>query len=1014
MRALAFLLNRPIAVTMSFLAFVLLGIVAMQQIPVSLLPSIPIGNITIKAVAEGYSSRKLEDEVIRSIRYQMMQISKVEGISSKTYDGLGIVELSFPIGTDMDLVLFEVNEQLDRVMGILPRNITRPVVMQIGASDIPIMYLNLTQKEQGHWTGTELSRFANDVVRRRLEQIPGVAFVDISGITHDELAITPNRARMELMGITISDIVNLLTNRNNKATTVRLQQGEQEFQIVFPALANTLPQLRKMEIRKDNRTVKLHEVCRIDIKTKPADGYCLYNGLPAISMAVIGQDGSRVGVVKEGIQDVVSQMTTNYPQMEFSTVNDQSEFLELTISNLVVTLVLGTLLAVAMVFLFIGSTRLPIVIGLSIPVSLLISILFFNILGISVNIISLSGLILGIGMMIDNAIIVVDNISRRYAITHDLSLAVIEGPIEVLLPLLSSVLTTTAVFVPLIFLSGISGALFYEQAIAISVGLFVSLIVSIILIPLYYKLLRSVHPADSTFASRIFQKFYERGFTFFEKHQKTLMLLCALLIVLGAISLINSKKEKIPEVTRTNAMIYVDWNSPITPQENYKRTQQLISIAKEKTSQQLAWAGRQQYFLNHLNDQDARETRCFFAFESVNNWLVTLDSMQNWLALNYPKALIEQEIVPNLFDYIFLDNEPELTLQLQYSKPEQALPDNSLPLITNIKKALRPLQVKDIAMHEQIHFNVDPQRLDALEIIPQQLLTNIELQLNNRKVSTISQGIDVKDIVIKGESLLSNEWANEVYVTNGGNARIALCKLGTEHRTVRWNAIYANKQGEYIPLAIQELGDANAQWAADQAKKVLQGNESWSVSAIGSATKQNAQFKEMMLVLLVSLGLLFFILAAQFESVTQPLIILLEIPINIVGVTLMLFLFGSSINIISMIGIVVMAGIVINDSILKVDTINRLRKDGVPVHDAVHKAGQIRLRPIIMTSLTTIFALIPFIFGKGLGNEIQKPMALAIIGGMGLGTVVSILFLPFFYKWLDGATNYIKKSLCRR
>lgn len=999
---------------MSFLAFVLLGVVAMQQIPVSLLPAIPIGNITIKTVAEGYSSRKLDDEAIRHIRYQMMQISKVKDISSKTYDGLGIVELSFPMGTDMDLALFEVNEQLDRVLGMLPRDINRPVVMQIGASDIPIMYLNLTQKKQSQWSATELSRFANDVVRRRLEQIPGVAFVDISGVAHDEVAITPNRARMELLGIKNSDIVNLLSNTSHKATTVRLQQGEQEYQIVFPTLVSTLHQLREMEIRKNNRKVRLHEVCHIDIKTKPADGYCLYNGLPAISMAVIGQDGSRVGVVKESIQEVISQLTTNYPQISFSEVNDQSEFLELTISNLVITLIIGTLLAIAMVFLFIGSSRLPIVIGVSIPVSLLISILFFNILGISVNIISLSGLILGIGMMIDNAIIVVENISRRYAITNNLSFAVVEGPMEVLVPLLSSVLSTTSIFIPLVFLSGISGALFYDQAIAISVGLFVSLVVSMVLIPLYYKLLRPVHTADSTFASRVFQRLYELGFTFFEKHQKMLMLLCALLIIGGVLSLINAKKERIPEVTRTNAMVYVDWNSPITPQENQKRTQQLLNIAKGKTSQQLAWVGRQQYFLNHLSNQNARETRCFFAFATQNSWQAILDSMQSWLAVTYPKAIIEQEIVPNLFDYIFLDNEPELTLQLQYSNPEQALPGNSLPMLTNIKKALRPLQVQDIAIQEQIHFNINPQRLDALGVNAQQLITDIALQLNNHKVSTISQGIDVKDIVIKGDSSLSNEWAREVFITNGSNTKVALSKLGAEHRAVGWNAIYANKQGEYLPLPIESLGNNSAQWVVNQAKMVMQGHENWSVSAIGSATQQKAQFREMMLVLIVSLGLLFFILAAQFESLTQPLIILLEIPINIIGVTLMLFLFGSSINIISMIGIVVMAGIVINDSILKVDTINRLIKGGETVRNAVHKAGKIRLRPIIMTSLTTIFALIPFLFGKGLGNEIQKPMALAIIGGLGLGTVVSLVFLPFFYQWLHKATVFAKKRFCRR
>jgi multidrug efflux pump subunit AcrB len=996
---------------MSFLAFILLGIVATQKISVSLLPSISIGKITIKTQAEGYSSRKLEDEVVRHIRYQMMQISSAEDISSKTYDGLGIIELSFPMGTDMDFALFEVNEQLDRVVGMLPRNINRPVVMQIGVSDIPLMYLNLTQNSQSQWSATELSRFASDVVRRRLEQIPGVAFVDISGITQDEVAIIPNPTRMAQLGISTNDIINQLSALSSRLTTVKLQQGNQEHQIVFPALVSSPTQLSSIEIKKGNRIVKLHEVCQIALQPKPSNGYCYYNGLPAISMAIIGQDGSRVGEVKETIQSVINQLTTYYPQIAFGVVNDQSEFLELTISNLIVTLIIGTLLAIVMVFLFIGSRRLPIVIGLSIPISLLISVLFFYIFGLSVNIISLSGLILGIGMMIDNAIIVVDNISRRFSINQDLSLAVVEGPMEVLIPLLSSVLTTTCVFVPLVFLSGISGALFYDQAIAISVGLFVSLVVSIVLIPLYFKLASPSQKGDNTIVNRIFHQLYEAGFAFVERHQKILVVFCALLIISGVLSIIHSKKERIPSVTRLNAMVYIDWNSPITAQENNKRTQQLHSIVKEHTTQQLTWVGRQQYFLNHLKDQNTRETRCFFVFPSENGWNQTYESIRIWLSTNYPQAILKQELVPNLFDYIFLDGEPELTLQLHYTNPKHAQPSNSKPLLTEIKGVLYPLQTEDIPMQQQIQFDLNPLLVNALGINPQELLKVISHQLDNYKVSTISQGIDVKDVVIEGVTNLTGEWASEIFVSNRSNTKIAISKLGSEHKLYGWSTIYANKQGEYLPLSISKLGKADAQSIIDKVKAIINTNDNWVLTATGSATQQEALFREMMMVLLVSLGLLFFILAAQFESLTQPLIILMEIPINIIGVTLMLYLFGSSINIISMIGIVVMAGVVINDSILKVDTINRLIKSGETVRNAVHKAGQIRLRPIIMTSLTTIFALVPFLFGKGLGNEIQKPMALAIIGGMGLGTVVSLIFLPFFYKWLHSATEFIKGKL---
>ncbi len=1014
MKALSFLLNRPIGVSLFFLAFVLLGLVSALKIPIALLPDIPVGTITIKTEAEGYSARKLEDEIASYIRFQMLQVSKVEGIESRSYDGINITRLSFPFGSDMEMALFEVNEQLDRVLNLLPRSLPRPIVMQTDIADIPVFYLNLTIEGETDFTNVEFNRFAHDVVRRRLEQLPGIAFVDISGVVEEEIAIIPDREKMRQLNIDYKEIENTIQESLIYPFTVQLTKNKLEYTLAFPAILKGAEDIEQLYIKRDSRNIPLRNFAQVKLQQKPAQGYCISNGEQAISMAIIGQDGSRLDQLKTDVNQVVKEIQSRYPQMAFEIINDQSELLVTTISNLVITLLIGTVLAIVMVLLFLGSRRLPFIIGLSIPVSLLISLMFFRLLGLSINIVSLSGLILGIGMMIDNSIIVVDNISRKYLETNNLTSAVIKAPIEVFPPLLSSVLTTTGIFIPLIFLSGLSGALFYDQAIAIATGLFVSLAVSIILIPLYYKILKPANVDRKTIFNSLFYRFYEHGFTVVYKHQITAAIVAIVLIVAGYFSIVGIRKEKMPPLTRLNNMIHIDWNQEISAKENSRRAIELSGVVKDLYEQQVIWAGRQQYYLQHLAEQSIREARVYQKFKTPAARDSATSRLAWWMAKNYPAAVMTYEIVPNLFDYIFEDDEPDLELRFYYDHPDMGTYYIFEPLLDSLERSIFPVRTRALPTQEQIGFVMDPSRMRLLDINRESLAAELSNQLQPAKIASLARGAQLQDITFRNRHPFTIDWANEVFLNNSENRRIPLSRLGDETRYLNYTSIYANRQGEYIPAEIMKGEITDPNHIIERAKSVVNNHSGWNVEATGEMINKNKLALEMGLVMAVSVILLYFILAAQFESLIQPLIILLEIPMDIIGVTLMLFLFGSSINIMSMIGIIVMAGIAINDSILKVDTINLLRKEGMSLDEAIHKAGQIRLRPIIMTSLTTICALVPFLFVGGIGNEIQKPLALAIIGGLGLGTIVSLLYVPFFYRWTYLLGDYLKVQFSKK
>ncbi|MCG8411204.1 MAG: efflux RND transporter permease subunit [Bacteroidales bacterium] len=998
MKIIAFFYHRPVAVSMFFLALVLLGIISAFKIPVTLLPEIPIGKISIKVEAPEYSSRKIEDEITRNLRLQLLQLNNTTEINSTTRNNVSQLELSFPFGTDMEMAFIEVNEQIDRFLPMLPKNIERPKVMHSKANDIPIFYLNLTPKENNLEELEKLNTFAKNVLVRRLEQLKGIAFVDISGINQTEILIRKNKAKCSVLGITNKDIELAIGSILSKSKNIKLERNNQEYNIQFQSPIQNINDLNDVIITKEKFRIPISEICSIEKKIKAPDGYCISNGKQTISLAVICQSSSRISKLKKDIQKLINEQQQTYPQLQFELINDQSKLLNITISNLLQSLLVGFFLVLIVVFIFIPNKNLSLLIGFSIPISLLICLFFFDLFHISINIISLSGLILGIGMMIDNAIIVIDNINRKYEKTNNLFLSTTQGTSEIFSALLSSALTTTCIFIPLIFLSGISGALFHDQAIAIATGLFVSLGVSCILLPVWYKKIDPTPNTKSTSINKWFLNLYEKGFLFLSKRQKTLAVTSGLLIIIGIGGIMTLKRETMPKITRLNSLIHINWNEEITSSENKRRTTELHKLLNKYTSNQLSWVGRQQYILGHIQEQSPKETRTFLSFEKKQDKQQAIYELNKIITSQYPIAIVKNEIVPNLFDFIFSKKDPDLKLKLYYNNPEIAKPNKIKPLYNQIdslfaneKKLINPTQTT-------ISYKLNPKKLNLYKINYSSIIDQIKYNLTKYKINKFAEGKDIFDIVLDNNSEYTNNWADTFYIKNEKGDAFSLKKLGQQQQITEWEQITADKSGEYLPYEIHDLHTVNI--PRNKLNQLFINNSNWHLGISGNANQKSSLAKEMLIILIISVLLLYFILAAQFESLTQPLIILLELPINLSGIFLILSISHSSLNILSMIGIVVMVGIVINDSILKVDTINRFIAEGSKPNEAIHQAGLIRLRPILMTSLTTILALTPFLFGNGIGNEIQKPLSLVIIGGLGLGTIVSSLFVPFFYKWL--------------
>ena len=492
-----FLLERPIAVIMVFIGFVCMGVVTFSTLPVSLLPDIPIPEITVQVAGDNVSARELENTVVKPIREQLMQVGRVRDIRSETSDGVAIIRLKFDYGTDTDLSFIEVNEKIDGSMNRLPRNIDRPRVIKASATDIPVFYLNLTLRDDTVYSETDeqkfisLSNFAENIAKRRIEQLAEVAMVDMTGLMYQQIRITPNMNFLESAGIRLSDIERLLASNNIEPGSMVVRDGYYEYNIKFASVLRTLEDIENIYLRKGDRLFKLKDLAEVDIVKEHESGFASINGKRSITLGVIKQADETMQNLKVSINRTLSDMEMAYPDVEFTVNRNQTELLDYTINNLKGNLFIGFILIFIVAFLFLGDIKSPIIIGVSMLTSLIISFLFFYLFKQSLNIISLSGMILALGMMIDSAIVVTDIITQYRESGLSLKDSCIKGTNEVITPILSSTFTTISVFIPLVFLSGIAGAIFFDQAFAVSVGLLVSYFTGIILLPVLYYIVYS-------------------------------------------------------------------------------------------------------------------------------------------------------------------------------------------------------------------------------------------------------------------------------------------------------------------------------------------------------------------------------------------------------------------------------------------------------------------------------------------------------------------------------------------
>lgn len=1017
-----FLLQRPIAVLMSFTACFIIGIVTYLTLPVSLLPDIAIPEITVQVSGQNTSARELENTLVRPLRQQLVQLSRLREMRSETRDGSGIIRLSFDFGTNTDLAFIEVNEKIDVAMNFLAKDAERPKVVKASAADVPVFYLNLTLKNDSAYAGKAgedseaflgLCEFAENVIRRRIEQLPEVAMVDVTGVLKRQVQLVPDPNKLAILGLSIEDLELALEQNNVEPGSMRVRDGYYEYSIKFSTLLRTEDDVRNILLRKEGRILRVGDFCQVNVVPVEEEGVSLSNGKRAVTLAIIKQADENMDDMKQAVTGTMDYFRRAYPGVDFSISQNQTELLDYTISNLQQNLSLGFLFICLVAILFLGDVRSPFIIGLSMVVSLVVTFVLFYLCGTSLNIISLSGLILAQGMMVDNSIIVTENISQYRERGYALRRACVAGTNEVITPMLSSSLTTVAVFVPLVFMSGIAGALFYDQAFSVTAGLLVSYFTGILLLPVLYYLAYRFDVRRRSWISRIrihnplkehtLDRFYDAGVDWVFAHKAISILFCVVSIPLCVFMFHFIRKERMPEIDRNELMVRVEWNENIHVDENRKRVDALFVRLRGETVEQTASVGLQDYLLNRDRALSGSEAELYFRTEKPEEIQPLQEHVYQLLKEEYPLAVVSFSPPETVFEKLFVTGEADVVAELYARNKEQA-PDadelRELELRLGERTGVAPT---GIAFENQLNIQVLQERLLLYNVSYNELYRTLRTAFKENSVTLLHSYQQYLPINIAGEEQTVNQVLKNTLIqalpdAAGKMDYIPLADLVKVLPSEDLKTITAGHSGEYLPFHFYEVEDAPALMA--EVKQTVDETGQWDTMFSGSFFSNRQMLDELVVILFISILLMYFILSAQFESFLQPLIVLLEIPVDVAFALVLLWICGHTLNLMSAIGLIVTCGIIINDSILKLDAINELRKAGMPLLEAIHEAGRRRLRPIIMTSLTTILAMVPLLFSFDMGSELQKPLSIAMIGAMVIGTLVSLFIIPLVYWYI--------------
>ena len=1020
-----FSIHRPVFTTMVTLMVVIIGIVSLGRLRIDLLPEIELPTVSVSTEYEGAGPEVMERLVTRIVEEIVATVPGVEEITSTSSEGRSNVRVSFVWSTDIDTAALDVQSKLEDEINELPDDIIRPRIRKFDIAGFPVVILGISSIMDP----VELTQLIEDQVRYRFSRIPGVAQVDLWGGFNREIRIELNPDRIKSLRLDLDRVLEAIRDANLDLPAGRIEEGRFEVTLRAPAEFNSIEQVRSTVIlNRDGAVVTLDQIADVvDTYEKPSR-IVRVNGERGLRVGIRKQADANTVEVSRRILEEIEALKPVFPQVQIVPVINQGNFIERSIANVARSVLYGGALAIFVLLFFLRSFRSTIVISLAIPISMIATFALMYFAGFTLNLMTLGGLALGVGMMVDSSIVVLENIFRhRNENRSPADTAAMDGAREVGPAIVASTFTTLVIFLPLVFVRGVSGILFQELAYVIVFALICSLAVSLSLVPMLSSRLLLPNGTGSKTRSGFLNRLAGASETFFENFNNGYrdlihrVLNHRFLTVMTAAALLGASLLLLPLIgteflppsdegeVRVSGEMEVGTRLDLIDMQTRKMEKMVYTAVPEAVSTvvSVASTGRR---ADDLSRGEIRMSLLPAAERERSNIEIAADLRRRLTGRIAGMEIRTRAPQGQFILDRLLGGEEGITIDIRGFDLEtlDLLAGRAAEAIAEVP-GITDVELSRQAGIPQQEIRVDRAKIADLGFSVRDITRIIETAIAGSRAGEYRTAGDSYRIFVQlkdAEKRSLDEILDLTLTTGSGEAVVLRNLVATQASR---GPILINRKDQQRVVTVQanvagrDLGSvaADAQVLLNRIPRPM----GYDLMVAGNFEEQQESFRELMISLVLALILVYMVLACQYESLRNPVVVMFSVPLAAVGVLVTLFLTRTTLNVQSYIGCIMLGGIVVNNAILLVDQADRLRRGGMAVRDAVAEAGRRRLRPILMTTTTTILGLLPLAFGLGEGADAQAPLARAVIGGLTGSTLITLVLIPAVYTLFHPETK---------
>jgi len=998
-------IHRPVATTMAFLIIIVMGLMGFRYLPVDLLPEIEVTELSVEVRYPNVGPEEMELLVTEPLENALSVVANLERITSRSSEGISQVSLRFAKGTDLNEASNDIREVLDRMRNSLPDDADPPRINKFNPDNLPVVMVGV----QSERDLTQLTTILERDIRKRFEQIPGIGSIDVWGGLNREIHIEVMRDRLLATGLTMDDIVQAVRSASTTAPGGNVQRGISSLYIRSLGEFTDLDEISNTVIRTVNGVpLRVSDVATVTFAQSNIDRYVEIDDMPMVRLALRKQTGANTVEVARAAARVVEQLNRERPDMNFILMNDQSVYIQESIDSVEEAAILGGLLAIVIVWAFFRNISATLIMSVTIPVSIIATFALLYLTGLTLNQMSFGGLALGVGMIVDDAIVVIENIVRHRRSGQSMQASAIIGTKQVTGAVIASTLTTCVIFLPVVFMQTLTGAMFKQLALVVAFSLMCSLLAAMTLVPMLASRFLTEHhePKREDGKKGAMERAYEyygRVVGWALDHRGIVIGGTVVLLVLSLIGSRGISYELAPQTQPDTIVINMRMAEGTNITVLYSYLIELNRLIKRE----LPESDVLHYASEVRNGQAQIEVSLVEQSERTQDAMALADHIRRQIEGKIPGGEIRVRTQSGLqiLNRIFgssgddqvqvelrgFDLEAARSLAQQMRQRIQALPGI---VGVNVSQA-------DGRPEQSLRF--DRRRMAELGITVAQVSDAIQTSISGRAAAVFREGGDEYDITVRfrPEDRLNSQDIENVSVRSADGQVIPVSSLidaafsrgPTEIQRINGQRV------TYITASLERgvaLGDAMKMIQDDLANMPLP--EGFTIVMGGQYEEQLKAQQDFIMAITMAIMLVYMVMAAQFERFLDPLVVMFSVPLAFIGVVPTLLLTNTSMNMQSMMGVMMLIGLVTKNAILLVDFVNVLRREeGLNMREAVIQAGMLRLTPIFMTTATAVLGLLPLALGIGAGAEMQASLARVVVGGLTSSTLITLVFIPVVY-----------------